>query len=144
MTNVMIRPNRMSRDVDNWFNTMFNFPRSRQEEQGCDFTPRVNVKESDDNIRLLFEVPGMDKKDIKVTVKDDVLTVSGERKAFEVGEKERAIRDEILTGTFSRSFTLPETIDTEKITADYRAGMLEVTLAKKEAVKPKEIEVSVA
>jgi len=71
-----------------------------------------------------------------------VLTVSGERKTVD-DENAEVVRREILTGAFSRSFTVPDTIDTDKIAADYRNGMLEVKLAKKEAVKPKEIEVSV-
>ena len=143
MRNVMIRPNRATRDLDSVFNEFFGTPGWRNENQ-ADFMPRVNIRESADDIRLTFEVPGMNKEDIKVTVKEDVLTVSGERKQAEKQENEKWVRSEIRTGTFSRSFTLPETIDTEKISADYNHGMLEVKLAKKEAVKPKEIEVSIA
>ncbi len=143
MRNVMIRPNRMARDLDSVFNEFFGTPAPRNENQ-ADFMPRVNISESADDIRLTFEVPGMKKEDIKVTVKEDVLTVSGERRQAEKQENENWVRSEIRTGTFSRSFTLPETIDTEKISADYNQGMLEVKLAKKEAVKPKEIEVSIA
>lgn len=141
MRRVMV-PNRLSREIDSMFNTFMNLPRINTEND-CDFVPRVNIHETKDDVRLVFELPGMEKQDIKVTVKEDLLTVSGERKPLEADENAQFVRNEILTGSFSRSFTLPETIDTEKISADYRNGLLEVKLAKKEAVKPKEIEVSV-
>jgi HSP20 family protein len=143
MRSLMIRPNRFAREIDNLFTDFMRFPSYRSEDD-CDFCPRVNIRETKDDIRLTFEVPGMDRKDIKVTVKDGILTVSGERKSVEQNENDRWVRNEIVTGSFSRSFTLPETVDPEKISADYKHGMLEVTLAKKEVVKPKEIEVSVS
>ncbi len=140
MRNVMI-PNRVAREIDNMFNTFMTFPRI--ETENADFTPRVDIRETNDNVRLVFELPGMEKKDIKVVVKDNVLTVSGERKVSTDDSEVRFVRSEIFVGSFTRSFTLPETIDAEKISADYRNGLLEITLAKKEAVKPKEIEVNV-
>jgi len=140
MRSVMI-PNRLAREIDSMFNTFISFPQVSA-ECACDFMPRVNIRETKDDVRLVFELPGIDKQDIKVTVKENVLTVSGERKTVD-DENAEVVRREILTGAFSRSFTVPDTIDTDKIAADYRNGMLEVKLAKKEAVKPKEIEVSV-
>jgi len=143
MRTVMVRPNRMARDLDNMFNSIWNSP-AASGENCCDFMPRVNIKETNDDIALTFEVPGMDKNDFKVTVKEDILTVSGERKDQTEEQTDQYVRNEIRTGSFSRSFTLPETVDTGEISADYRQGMLEVKLAKKEVVKPKEIEVSVS
>lgn len=140
MRNLMI-PNRVAREIDNMFNTFMTFPRI--ETDSADFMPRVDIRETNDNVQLVFELPGMEKKDIKVVVKDNVLTVSGERKVATDDSEVRFVRSEIFVGSFTRSFTLPETIDSEKITADYRNGLLEITLAKKEAVKPKEIEVNV-
>ncbi len=143
MTYLVPTTNRIAREFDSLFNGFFNFPSIRT-EMSCDFMPRVNVKETKDDLTLTFELPGMEKKDVKVMVKDDVLTVSGERN-FKSEEKDDGyIRTEISSGSFSRSFTLPDTVDSEKISADYKNGMLEVKLVKKEEVKPKEIEVSVS
>ena len=143
MRNVMINPNRLAREIDTMFSDFLRSP-SYRAENDCDFCPRVNIRETKDDVKLTFELPGMKKEDIKVTVKEDVLTVSGERPQVEQKENERWVRSEITTGSFSRSFTLPETVDTGKISADYKQGLLEITLAKREAVKPKEIEVSVS
>lgn len=144
MRSLMIHPNRVARELDSMFSNFWNGS-NLGAQYDCDFMPRVNIRESKDDVLLMFEVPGMKKEDIKVTVKENVLTVSGERKeVVEDNEQQQYVRNEILTGSFSRSFTLPESVDTEKITADYKQGMLEIKLAKKEAVKPKEIEVSVA
>ena len=139
----LVPTNRISREIDNLFNSFFNFPGVRT-ERCCDFMPRVNIKDTKDDVTLTFELPGMEKKDIKVMVKDDVLTVSGER-SFKSEEKDDGfVRTEISTGSFSRSFTLPDTVDGEKISADYKNGMLEIKLTKREEVKPKEIEVKVS
>ncbi len=144
MTSVMVRPcNGWTREVDRLFNDMFNFPTVRAESE-ADFMPRVNIRETKDDIRLTFELPGMDKKDIKVVVKDGTLTVSGERTMREEEKDENLIRTEIRSGKFSRTFTLPDTINAESIAADYKNGLLEVRLAKLEEVKPKEIEVKVS
>ena len=108
------------------------------------FVPRVDVFETDDNYRLVFEVPGIDKNDIKVWVEDGVLTVSGKRPTPEHDEKVQHIRNEIASGEFSRAFTLPDGLDAEKISADYKNGLLTVTLAKAEEKKPREVQVNIA
>ena len=138
----LVPTNRIAREIDNLFNDFFNFPSYRAADV-ADFMPRVNIRENDENVFLTFELPGMEKKDIKVVVKDNILTVSGERH-FKTEDKENGnVRTEISSGTFSRSFTLPDTVDGNKISADYKNGLLEIKLAKKEEVKPKEIEVKV-
>jgi HSP20 family protein len=143
MKNLMITPNRAAREIDRMFDDFFRSPFLRTDVD-TDFMPRVNVVDTRDNMLITFEVPGMEKKDIKVMVKDNVLTVSGERK-FEHNEKEDTfIRNEIYAGSFSRSFTLPETVNPDKIQADYKNGMLEIRLGKLEEVKPKEIEVKIS
>jgi HSP20 family protein len=145
MNGICVRPvrNGLARDFDRLFGDFINFPTNWAEPE-AEFIPRVNIKESKDDISLTFELPGMEKKDIKVTVKDGILSVSGER-TFKSEEKEEDfVRSEIRTGKFSRSFTLPATVSPEKISADYKNGILEVRLEKIEEVKPKEIEVSVS
>jgi HSP20 family protein len=142
MTYLVPSTNRIAREMDSLFNSFFNFP-SLRTEISCDFMPRVNIKDTKDNVILTFELPGMEKKDIKVTVKDDVLTVSGQRNFKSEQKDEGWVRTEISSGSFSRSFTLPDTVDPEKVNADYKNGMLEIKLAKHPEHKPKEIEVNV-
>ena len=96
------------------------------------------------DISLRFEVPGIEKDDIKVVLDNRVLTVSGKRDARKEEEGAEYHLTEIRSGSFSRSFTLPETLDTGKISADYKNGMLTITLAKAEEKKPKVVEVKVS
>lgn len=138
----LLPTNRISRDIDRFFDGFCGFPGVRS-SASTEFQPRVNIRENDDSIALTFELPGMDKKEIKVAVQDDILTVSGERKFKSEQNENGCVRTEIRTGSFSRSFTLPDSVDREQVTADYENGLLEITLAKKEEVKPQEIEVKV-
>jgi len=145
MTFLTVQPKRqwIGNEIDRMFEDMFRWPVARR-GQAEGFAPRVNIHESDDNLRLTFELPGMDKKDVKVTLVDGVLTVSGKREFAEKAEGDHYHRHEIVSGEFSRSFTLPDTVNADKISADYKSGLLEITLAKLEEVKPKEIEVQVS
>ncbi len=107
------------------------------------FAPPVDVYEDEHNITLKIEVPGIDEKDINVQVEKDTLTVHGERK-FEKEEKEENYRRvERQYGSFTRTFTLPTTVDHENIQADYDKGVLKVKLVKKAEAKPKQIKVNV-
>ena len=143
MTNLILKPNRTFKTFDNWFDNLFNYPACEVESESA-FIPRVDIKEEKDSVSITFELPGLDKSDIKVLVKDNVLSVSGERK-FEKEEKENGyLRSEIRSGSFSRSFTLPDYVDEEKIQADYKNGMLVIRMPKVEEVKPKEIDVKVS
>ncbi|HXX27179.1 MAG TPA: Hsp20/alpha crystallin family protein [Terriglobales bacterium] len=107
------------------------------------FAPAVDVYEDEHNVTLKIEVPGIDEKDIDVRIENNVLTVHGERK-FEKEEKEENYRRiERQYGSFTRAFTLPNTVDPEKINANYEKGVLKITLAKKAEAKPKQIKVNV-
>jgi HSP20 family protein len=107
------------------------------------FAPAVDVYEDEHNITLNIEVPGIEEKDIDVRVENNTLTVHGERK-FEKEQKEENFRRvERQYGSFARSFTLPNTVDTESIQASYDKGILKVQLAKKAEAKPKQIKVNV-
>jgi len=99
------------------------------------FTPRVDVTEDNDNLFVEVDLPGVDKKDVKVTVTGDVLNISGERKVEQRDESKNYYRIERSSGSFSRSFTLPAEIDQDKITADYKDGVLKITLPKTEEAK---------
>jgi HSP20 family protein len=105
------------------------------------FAPPVDVYEDEHNVTLKIEVPGIDEKDIDVRVENSTLTVHGERK-FEKEEKEENYRRvERHYGSFTRSFTLPNTVDTENIEAHYDKGVLKIQLAKKAEAKPKQIKI---
>jgi HSP20 family protein len=107
------------------------------------FAPPVDVYEDEHNITLKIEVPGIDEKDIDVRMENNTLTVHGERK-FEKEEKEENFRRlERQYGSFTRSFTLPSSVDPEHVSAHYDKGMLKINLAKKAEAKPKQIKVNV-
>ena len=107
------------------------------------FAPPVDVYEDEHNITLKIEVPGIDEGDINVSIENNTLTVRGERK-FEKDEKEENFhRVERMYGSFTRSFTLPNTLDPEQVSALYEKGVLKIRLAKKTEAKPRLIKVNV-
>ena len=107
------------------------------------FAPPVDVYEDEHNITLKIEVPGIDEKEIDVRLENRTLSVHGERK-FEKEEKEENFRRvERRYGSFTRTFTLPSTVDSENVTANYDKGVLKIKLAKKAEAKPKQIKVNV-
>jgi HSP20 family protein len=110
------------------------------------FAPAVDVYEDEHKVTLKIEVPGIDEKDIDVRVENNTLTVHGERKIEkeEKEEKEENYRRvERQYGSFTRTFTLPTTVDTESVSATYDTGVLKVNLPKKAEAKPKQIKVTV-
>ena len=126
-------------------NRLFRDQQSGQEESltTTTFAPPVDVYEDEHNITLKIEVPGIDEKDIDVRIENNTLTVHGERK-FEKEEKEENYRRvERQYGSFTRTFTLPTTVDTENVQANYDKGVLKIKLAKKAEAKPKQIKVNV-
>jgi HSP20 family protein len=107
------------------------------------FAPPVDVYEDEHGITLKIEVPGIDENDIDVRIENNTLTVHGERK-FENEEKEENYRRvERQYGSFTRTFTVPNTVDQESVQADYDKGVLKIKLAKKAEAKPKQIKVNV-
>jgi HSP20 family protein len=119
-------------------------PEGREEALATtSFAPAVDVYEDEHNVTLKIEVPGVDEKDIDVRIENNVLTVHGDRK-FDKEEKEENFRRvERQYGSFTRTFTLPATVDAEKISANYDKGVLKIALPKKAEAKPKQIKVSV-
>ena len=111
------------------------------EEDSVVWKPRMDVKETKDAYELMADLPGLSKKDINISLNDDVLTVKGERKSEEKKEEEGRYYAERNFGSFSRSFKLPNKVDSEKIKAEYKNGVLRLTLPKAEEAKPHEIAV---
>ncbi len=107
------------------------------------FVPPVDIYEDEHSIQLKLEVPGIDQKDLDIKVENNVLTVSGERKFEKEQKEENFHRVERRYGSFSRSFTLPNTVSPEETTADYSNGVLTVKLAKRAEAKPKQIKVGI-
>ena len=106
------------------------------------FTPAADIYEDDKKIILKLEVPGIEEKDLDVRVENSTLTVKGERK-FEKEEKEENFhRIERRYGSFTRSFTLPATVNSEEVRADYEQGVLKIRLPKRAEAKPKQIKVN--
>jgi HSP20 family protein len=107
------------------------------------FVPPVDIYEDQNGITLKMEVPGVAQEDIHISLENNTLTVSGERK-FEKNEKEENFhRIERRYGAFTRSFSLPNTVDAEKVNASYDNGILSVQLAKKAEAKPKQIKINI-
>jgi HSP20 family protein len=111
---------------------------------GGSWAPAVDIYEHDGNIVLKAEVPGVDPKEVDVRVENNVLTLRGERKIDNEIKRESYHRVERAYGSFSRSFTLPNVVDTENIRAEYKDGVLRVTLPKREEAKPRQISINVS
>jgi HSP20 family protein len=107
------------------------------------FAPPVDIYEDEHNIVLKLEVPGIDEKDIDVRIGNNTLTVHGERKIEKEEKEENFRRVERQYGKFTRSFTLPSSVDPGQVTAHYDKGVLKINLAKKAEAKPKQIKVNV-
>jgi HSP20 family protein len=107
------------------------------------FAPAVDVYEDEHKVSLKIEVPGIDEKDIDVRVENNTLTVHGERKIEKEEKEENYRRVERQYGSFTRTFTLPTTVDTENVSATYDKGVLKINLPKKAEAKPKQIKVNI-
>jgi len=131
--------------LQNRLNSLFGSLNSENESAltTASFVPAVDVYEDEKKVVLKLEVPGIEEKDLDVSVENNTLTVKGERK-FEKEEKEENFhRIERRYGSFYRAFTLPSTVDTENIAAKYEAGVLKLELKKKPEAQPKQIKVNV-
>ena len=107
------------------------------------WTPAVDIAEKDDHFLIKADVPGVDPKDIDISMENGSLTLKGERESEEKEEKDGYTRVERSHGSFYRRFNLPETADSENISAKSDKGVLQITVGKKEAAKPKKITVNV-
>ncbi len=116
------------------------------EEEGAmigAWAPAVDVLETKDGLQLTAELPGIDPKNVEVTVENGVLALRGERSFEKAAEGETYHRVERVYGTFERSFTLPTSVDPDKIKAQFKNGLLTLTIPKREEAKPKPIKIQV-
>ena len=128
---------RFRRNFDHLFNNFF----SRDTEYNGSSNPQINMYDTGDSISVSSELPGMNKDDIKIVVKHDILTISGKRELPEKPENVHWLRHERFHGDFSRSFKLPYDIQVDNVKAEFKDGILSVNLPKKEELKPQEIQV---
>lgn len=117
--------------------------KERQDISIAGWSPAMDVMESDEEIVLKAELPGIELKDVEVLIKDNILTLRGERKFEKEEEKENYHRIERSYGAFQRSFTLPSTVEQDKVKAKMKDGVLEVRLPKAKGEKSKKIEIEV-
>jgi HSP20 family protein len=105
------------------------------------WSPAVDIFETDQNLVVKAELPGVDAKDVEIRVEDNTLYLKGERKFEKETKEENYHRVERTYGSFARSFSLPNSVDSEKTTAEYKDGILTVTMPKREEAKPKTIKI---
>jgi len=121
------------KEIENFFgnDSLFNFPYKQYKIKLSNIYPKMNAFEEKDKYIFEFELAGIDKKDIKVTINDEnILTIKGDKKEFTKEEKQNIIRQERHYGSFTRSLSLPDDIDSNKITINYKNGILKVTVLK--------------
>ena len=118
-----------------------NLARSDDEHGTTTWKPAVDIHEDTEAIRIQTELPGLKKSDVTINVSDGVLTISGERKFENEQKKDNTCHFERSYGTFARSFSLPRTVDPDRIDARMKDGLLQVSIAKREDGKPKQIEI---
>ena len=130
------------------FNRLFNQTLSQMygEEEGKlgNWSPAVDVFETDPNLVVKAELPGIDPKDVEIRVENNTLFLKGQRKFENEVKEENYHRIERSYGSFTRTFALPGSIDAEKVSADYKGGVLTLTLPKREEAKPKTIKINVS
>jgi len=135
-------------DIQERINRLFDetfgrYPATRRETLERTWSPQVDIYEDRENIVVKAELPGIKKEDVSIEVKDNILTLSGERKHEKETKKENYHRIERSYGKFNRSFSLPDPVKVDKVKANYRDGVLEITLPKSEEAKPKAIPIKI-
>lgn len=107
------------------------------------WAPAVDVYENKDSVVVKAELPGVDPKEVEISVEDGTLYLKGERKSESEDQRDGYHRLERSYGSFARAFTLPDSVDPEKVSAEYKDGLLSVTLPKREESKPKKVKIAV-
>ena len=125
-------------NLDEAIGRLFSAPQSESP-----WTPAVDVAENENSLILKADLPGVEQNDIAINLENGTLTLKGERKFEKTEDKEGYHRIERGYGAFARSFTLPDSVDAEHVKADFKNGVLTVTLPKKELAKPRAIKVQV-
>src|SRR5918998_2192506 len=133
---LLMKPEPFSSDFNRLFNTLFDENRAQR------WVPAMDLVEADDHFLLKADLPGLGEEDVSIELRDNALTISGERKSEHEARERGWYRVERATGQFSRSLSLPEGIDPDAVTASFDKGVLEVRIPKPEAKKPRRIAIN--
>ncbi len=136
--------NTIQNEMNRLFNTFFEAPGGQGGGSATArrWIPAMDLVETNDDFVLRADLPGLSEDDVNIELEDSVLTISGQRKAEHEERKEGYYRVERASGTFSRSLTLPEGVDPEKVSARFDRGVLEVRIPKPEQRKPRKVTIS--
>ena len=138
-------PGRNARYIRSELNRVFEDLFGNQEEGSESvgaLRPQVDIEESDRAFHIYAELPGLEKKDVKITFQNGTLCLSGKKTRVAEGQADKAVRTERTFGTFSRSFTIPAGVQDDKISAEFKNGVLTVVLPKAEEARPQELKIS--
>src|SRR3954471_1859404 len=135
---LLMKPEPFSGDLHRLFNTLFEDRNSAVQQR---WMPAMDLVEADDHFLLKADLPGLAEEDVSIEVRDNALTISGERKAEHEKRERGWYRVERSFGRFSRSLTLPDGVDPASISAEFDRGVLQVTIPKPEQRKPRKIEI---
>lgn len=135
--------NRLEREMNTLMNQVFGSAVGRRSEPSLPrvWSPAVDVREDDNEITINMELPGVKPEEVEIELTGDTLCVKGERKFHDEQRRKDYVRIERAYGTFQRSFNLGVPIDTERVAAHYKDGLLTITLPKAEQVRPKKVQV---
>src|ERR1700757_5417151 len=135
--------NSLQDQVNRLFDETFSRGRSAESEMGT-WAPAVDIYEDEQELVLKADLPEVNQQEIDIRIENNMLTIRGERKFHNEVSQDNYLRVERAYGPFTRSFSLPNTVNTEAIKADYHNGVLSVRMPKREETKPKQIKISVA
>jgi HSP20 family protein len=130
-------------EMNRLFNSFFDTPTTGNGGAARRWLPAMDVVESDDHFVLTADLPGLGEEDVNIEIEDNVLTVSGERKAEHEDKREGFVRVERSYGSFRRSLTLPKDVDADAVSANFDKGVLEIRIPKPEQRKPRKVEIQV-
>ena len=111
--------------------------------EGSDWAPRVDIGETDKAFTIKADIPGVKREEVKISIEDRVLSIRGESRQEKENKDEKMHRIERFYGSFSRSFTLPENVDIDKIDAAFKDGLLTLVIPKSDVARPKSVEVKI-
>lgn len=137
-------PFRDVEDIFDRYSRAMNFPmrwRGGSALEAGDWSPKVDISETDNHFQIIAEIPGISRDDVKINIENNILTIQGERKEEKEEKGQRFHRIERYFGSFSRSFSLPHYVDENHVEATFKDGLLTLQIPKTEAAKPKSIEV---
>ena len=134
---------RMRREMDRLWDSFFEGRPGKKVEEVAEWSPTLDVSETKNDLVVKAEIPGIDPKDIDISLANEMLTIKGEKKQEKEEQEENYHLAERSYGSFARTIRLPREVQSDKISASYRNGILKVTLPKSEEAKKKEVKIKV-